>query len=388
MFDRSKLNHLQKVWLSLDKKLFFIFLIYALFGCMFVFTTSIPVAERINISTYFFFKKQMIYTILAFFVGFSIIFFGDFLNIKVIFLLFAAFLGMLLLVQLSGFSTKGAKRWLYIFGFSIQPSEIIKPFLIMVISYILSISKNLPDIFKIIFSFVPLSIVMMFLYLQPDIGILVLLLFVYLSIIFLSDIKIGNLCIVAAAFMFALIICYLSLPHVKNRVDTYILSLKDSKNISYQVSTGLDAYRNAGFLGTGFLNGEVKKIIPDTHTDFIFSSITEEFGFVFSLIILSIYMYSAIRIFILAYEAKKDTYKFLSLNGLNLLIIYQVFINIGVTLNILPTKGMTLPFFSYGGSSIIGVTTTCSLILNLTKKNYDRDDDVKNICEFTFIKVK
>ena len=141
-------------------------------------------------------------------------------------------------------------------------------------------------------------------------------------------------------------------------------------------------------MGTGFLNGEVKKIIPDTHTDFIFSSITEEFGFVFSLIILSIYMYSAIRIFILAYEAKKDTYKFLSLNGLNLLIIYQVFINIGVTLNILPTKGMTLPFFSYGGSSIIGVTTTCSLILNLTKKNYDRDDDVKNICEFTFIKVK
>lgn len=371
MFDRNKLNYLQKIWIAIDKKLFFIFIIYALFGCLFAFTASTTVAERINVDTYFFLKKQIIYTLLAFSIGSVIIVSGDHFNIKIVFLCFIFCLLMLLLVKLSGFSTKGAKRWLYIFGFSIQPSEIIKPFLIMVISYILSITKKLPDIFKIFFSFLPLLVVLIFLYMQPDIGILILLLCVYLSMIFLSDIKITNLCIIATVFVFIFTICYLSLPHVKNRIDTYVSSLRNSKNISYQVSTSLEAYKNAGYLGTGLLNGEVKKIIPDTHTDFIFPSITEEFGFIFSFIIISIYMYITIRVFLLAYKTKYNTYKFLSLNGLILLIIYQVFINIGVTLNILPTKGMTLPFFSYGGSSIIGVTITCAMILNLTKKDYN-----------------
>lgn len=375
MFDRSRLNYLQKIWISIDKKLFFIFLIYILFGSLFIFTTSIPVAERINVDTYFFLKKQVIYIVIAFFVGALIVIAGDFLNIKVICLCFFFCLLMLILVKLSGFSTKGAKRWLYVFGFSIQPSEIIKPFLIMIISYILSITRKMPDIVKIIFSFLPLLIVSIFLYMQPDIGILMLLLSVYLSIIFLSDIKISNLFIIGIIFCFIFGLCYLSLPHVKNRVDTYILSLKNSKNVSYQVSTGLEAYKNSGYFGTGLLNGEIKKIIPDTHTDFIFPSITEEFGFIFSFIILLIYMYITIRICILAYKNKSNTYVFLSLNGLSLLIIYQVFINIGVTLNILPTKGMTLPFFSYGGSSIIGITITCALILNLTKKNYDYIED-------------
>lgn len=377
MFDRSKLNYLQRVWIAIDKKLFFIFFIYALLGCLFTFTASTIVAERIDVDTYFFLKKQIIYTLLAFSIGSIIVIASDFFNIKVIFLCFAICLLMLLSVKLSGFSTKGAKRWLYIFGFSIQPSEIIKPFLIMVISYILSITKKLPDFFKILFSFLPLSIVLIFLYMQPDIGILILLLCVYLSMIFLSDIKISNLCIIATVFIFIFTICYLSLPHVKNRIDTYISSLKNSKNMSYQVSVSLEAYRNAGYLGTGLLNGEIKKIIPDTHTDFIFPSITEEFGFLFSFIIISAYMYATIRILLLAYKNKADAHKFLSLNGLGLLIIYQVFINIGVTLNILPTKGMTLPFFSYGGSSIIGVAITCAMILNLTKKDYNYTEETR-----------
>ncbi len=382
MFDRSKLSYLKKIWISIDKKLFFVYLIYSLLGCLFIFTASSPVAERIDVNTYFFLKKQLIYTILAFFIGFTIIAAGDFINIKIVSLCFLICLIMLLCVKLSGFSTKGAKRWLYIFGFSIQPSEIIKPFLIMVISYILSVTKKMPDILKIFFSFIPLSIVSVFLYMQPDIGILVLLLCVYLSMLFLSDIKVSNLFIIGTIFVFIIFVCYLSLPHVKNRINTYVSSLMDSKNMSYQVLTSLEAYRNAGYLGTGLLNGEVKKVIPDTHTDFIFPSITEEFGFLFSLTIISIYVYTTLRIIIIAYDNRKNTYKFLSLNGLSLLIIYQVFINIGVTLNILPTKGMTLPFFSYGGSSIISITITCALILNLTKKNYNLDNiNIENICE-------
>ena len=381
MFDRNKLNYFKRLWMNLDKKIFFIFLFYTFLGCLFIFTTSIPVAERIDVDTYFFIKKQIIYLFLSLGIGFSILVLGDFLNIKIITLCFVSLLFMLLLVNITGFATKGAKRWLYIAGFSIQPSEIIKPFWVLITSYILYISKNLPDFIKIILSSIPLIIVSIFLYLQPDIGILILLFCVYISLIFLSNIKLKNIIIIGFTFLGILFLSYLTLSHVKNRINTYFLSLKSSKNMSYQVSTSLKAYKNSGYFGTGLLNGEVKKIIPDTHTDFIFPSIVEEFGFLFTLIILCLLMYAVIRIFIIAYQNRENTFKFLSINGLNILIVYQTFINIGVTLNLLPTKGMTLPFFSYGGSSLIGVIITSSLILNYTKKTYNSSCDLCDVLE-------
>lgn len=387
MFNRNKLNYFQKLWMGLDKKIFFTFVLYIILGCLFIFTTSIPVAERINVDTYFFVKKQIIYIFLSLGIGSLILILGDFLNIKIITICFVSLLFMLLLVNVIGFSTKGAKRWLYIAGFSIQPSEIIKPFWVLITSYILYISKDLPDFFKIIFSFIPLAIVSIFLYLQPDIGILILLFCVYISMIFLSNIKFKNILIIGFTFLCILLLSYLTLSHVKNRINTYFLSLKNSKNMSYQVSTSLKAYKNSGYFGNGLLNGKVKKIIPDTHTDFIFPSIVEEFGFLFALLLLCLLMYVVMRIFIIAYQNKCNTFKFLSINGLNILIIYQTFINIGVTLNLLPTKGMTLPFFSYGGSSLIGVIITFSLILNYTKKVYENNLETKDIFEIPILNL-
>ena len=135
-------------------------------------------------------------------------------------------------------------------------------------------------------------------------------------------------------------------------------------------------------MGKGFLEGEVKNYIPDAHTDFIFPAITEEFGFIIAFLIISLYFYLFFRVIIKANLDKEDLFRFLSLYGLSLLIIFQTIINIGVSLNLFPTKGMTLPLLSYGGSSLIGTSLNISAIIILTKKTFNTKMDA----ESSFIK--
>lgn len=370
MFNRKKLNYFDKLWLSLDKKLLAVFFVLLLCGSLFIFTSSISVAERIELNSYHFFRNQIAYIILSIFIVFFMILTGDFINIKLIFIGFLICLAMLFCVHLFGFSTKGAKRWIYIFGCSIQPSEIIKPFLIMINAYLLGKFDEKQDFKKIIISSIPFLIVACFLYLQPDIGILFLLSITTLTQIFLSKIKFRNILVLFYFLLVLAVISYYSLSHVKNRINIYIKGLKDNSNVSYQVASGLQAYSNAGYLGKGLFEGTEKNFIPDAHTDFIFPCIAEEFGFSIVLILVSIYLYFALRIVLKANLVRKNIFKYLSLWGLALLVIFQAFINICVTLNLLPTKGMTLPFLSYGGSSLISVSIIFGFILIFTKKDY------------------
>ncbi len=352
-----------------------------MFSCIFIFSSSISVANRLNINNYHFFKSQVFYNLLCIFITISISFFSEQIAKKNIFLLFILSLILLIAVHFSGFQTKGSKRWLRIYGLSIQPTELIKPSFILISAWLLYKFQTTKIKNYLIINLVLYIICLYFIYKQPDIGTLILLSLVFFTQIFLLDIINLKYCFyLFLFFIFLSITSYTSLPHVSNRIDSFIASIQEPEKANYQVKRSINAYNNSGLLGKGFMEGEVKNFIPDVHTDFIFPAITEEFGFLFVFCIISLYFYLTIRILLKAIYSN-DFFKFLALVGLSLLFLVQTSINICVSLNLLPTKGMTIPFLSYGGSSLIGTAIVFGFIFVFTKKDLDFKDSV----EKTFI---
>lgn len=381
---KNKIKILLENWLlTVDKTILGIYFIFLILSLIFIFTASTSVATRINVNDFYFFKHQLFFVVLSSGILICLSFLDESILKKSIKILFIISFLLLLSVQFFGFQTKGARRWIYIFNFSIQPTEILKPILIILNAYLLEKFSNTKNFKYILITIFLYLICMVLIYKQPDIGTLILLTLVFFSQIFLLDIiKIKHSIFIGLFVLLLFIISYLTLPHVNNRINTFIYGIKDPSNVNYQVKTSISSYKHSGVLGKGFLEGEVKNYIPDAHTDFIFPAITEEFGFIIAFLIISLYFYLFFRVIIKANLDKEDLFRFLSLYGLSLLIIFQTIINIGVSLNLFPTKGMTLPLLSYGGSSLIGTSLNISAIIILTKKTFNTKMDA----ESSFIK--
>lgn len=374
MFNREKLNFIEKWWLLIDKKVFFLFTLLIFLGCIFSFSFSTIVAERIEVQSYYFFKHQIIFTLISLPTVFTISMMDENLAKKSIFLFFSISFILMFLTPIFGFQTKGAKRWLYILGFSIQPVEFLKPALILLNAYLLDKFAENENWNYIVTSIMIYFICIIMVAKQPDIGNLILISIIFFAQLFLLDIIKIKHCIYILMILLCLSISlYLTLPHVSNRIDNFLISAKNLEKANYQVRRSIMAYQNANWLGRGFLEGNIKNYIPDVHTDFIFPAIAEEFGFIISSIILFIYFYIIIRILILANKINyknKNHFIFLALCGLILIIFLQTSVNICVSMNLLPTKGMTLPLLSYGGSSLIGTSIIFGYILVFTKKRF------------------
>jgi len=369
MFDRTKINLIKKWWLSIDRQMFFLIFTIFVLGNIFVMLASPVVANRIGIATNTFIIKNIIFSIL----GFSIIITTSTLNEeKIKFLIplgFSILIILMIIVLQFGTQNKGAVRWIYIFGFSLQPSEIVKPFFVVLTSFVLTNFKRDENLNILFASFLYL-IFAFSLILQPDIGMLILISLVFTIQLFLIMIQLKYFLGLASLSIVAFTSFYFSFQHFHDRINIFIKSLFFGGEKTYQMQKSLSAFSNGGLLGKGPLEGSVKNYIPDAHTDFIFSVIGEEFGAIICLIIISIFFYIAIR-FILKVVDNCNNYKYLSVVSLSFLFLFQAIINIGVTLNLLPTKGMTLPLISYGGSSMIGSSITIGLLFALTKKTYN-----------------
>jgi len=368
MFDRLKINFLKKWWLSIDSTLFLlVFLIIAL-GNIFTAVASPVVANRIGATSDIFIIKNIIFSL----VGAIIIITLSLLNkdqIKVVSIVgINLLLILMVLVLIFGSTNKGAKRWIYIGGFSLQPSEIIKPFFIVTVSYILTRFKKEENFNIIVASFVYIVLAIL-LIMQPDIGMLILMSSVFFSQLFLIGIDYKYFIAVGSIIVVSAVLLYFSFPHFHNRINVFMSSTFFGGEKSYQVEKSLLAFKNGGLLGKGPLEGSIKNYIPDAHTDFIFSVVGEEFGSIVCAIIIFIYFYIAFRI-ILEVMDNKDNFLFISACSLTIQFLLQTVINIGVTLSLLPTKGMTLPLISYGGSSMIGTSITIGFLLVLTKRSY------------------
>lgn len=369
MLNRTRVNTLYRWWHSIDKVVLSLVLFMLFLSNIFVVVASPIVARRIGSNPNIFIIKNIIFSVIG--VG-ILVFFSLFSEKKIITISFYGFFLFLFLIILTIlFSTqyKGSKRWLYIFGFSLQPTEIIKPFFIVMISYILTNLKS-KDNLHIIISLILYIVLSFLLLLQPDIGMLILISGIFIVALFLIGIEIKYFLGLGLLSIFLGITLYIVFPHFNKRINTYVNSVFFGGEKSYQIQKSLSAFTYGGLLGKGPFEGSIKNYIPDAHTDFIFSVIGEEFGSIVCIFIIGLYFYIAIRL-ISKVIYLEDNFKYVAITCLSLQILSQAIINISVTLNLIPTKGMTLPLISYGGSSMIGTCITFGFLISLTEKQYE-----------------
>ena len=358
-------------WKNIDKFLLFLILGLFLLGLFFsLVSTSLIASDKLDTKSYYFFFKHSVYITLAI----LILILFSFLNQKILtkfsFILFLVTFLSLLLVPFIGIEVKGSKRWLDLFFLPrFQPVEIIKPFFIVTLSLMLTIqSRRL--YFKYFLSTLFVLPVLLLLVYQPDIGQTLLITMVWLALIFVSGINIFIFFIfflLAGSIVSYLVIFVPKFEYIKIR---FLNFLDSNSGNNYQAEKASDAIINGGFFGKGIGEGTLNSRVPEAHTDYIVSVISEEFGAIIVIGILFLYLIFSYKVIQKINLINEDTYK-LILIGCISLILLQTFIHVGVNIRILPTTGMTLPFLSYGGSSIISTAIISGIILNLTKRKLD-----------------
>ena len=355
-------------WRNVDKEIFFCFIILFFLGLFFSFSsTSLLAGERLNKDYYFFFSKHLIFTLIAFFIMIFISVLETNLFKKIIIPSFILSFVFLALVPIVGIEVKGAKRWLDLYFFRLQPIELMKPFFILITVKILTLEKWQNSQLKYLFSFFLLVSVIILLIDQPDLGQSILLVGSWVATVFISGVSIIYLIIFFSIFFISISLLLLVMPEKFGYIINRLVSFVDpSKGDRFQSSSALDAIKLGGLKGQGMGEGILKESVPEAHTDYIIAIISEEYGSVISILIILIFLYISFRIIKNCLNHEDQMIK-ISLCGLSALLIFQTFIHVGVNTSLIPTTGMTLPFLSYGGSSLIGSAILAGVILNFTK---------------------
>lgn len=363
MKNYNKNNIFLRWWRGVDQQTMIALSILIGFSMMLVTTTSSAVAEKIGLSEHHFSSRQMIFLLIASVVVIALssvekkwvkrIGIGGFI-VSII---------SLILVKFYGYEVKGAVRWMRVAGFSYQPSEFMKPCFAVVTGWILSLryQEDFPS-FRV--CAVLYLIVAALLITQPDFGMLVLTTAVFAVQLFVGGLPTIWIFVSGIVGLFGVISAYILLPHVATRINNF---LDPAANENYQVTKSILAFEHGGLYGKGPGEGSIKQHLPDSHTDFIFAVAGEEFGAIICIMLIAVFAFIVLKTLI---RLNSEDDKFVQLAAVGIITQFglQATINIGVTLNLLPTKGMTLPFVSYGGSSTIAISLAIGMLLGLTKR--------------------
>jgi cell division protein FtsW len=357
-------------WKNIDKTILLLIIFLFSLGLFFsLVSTSLIASDKLETNNYFFFFKHFAYICL----GIIVLIFFSSLSEKNLFsislFLFFVSVFFLFLVPIIGTEVKGSKRWLDLFFLPrFQPIELVKPFTVIFLATILSSEKNFNIYYKYFVSFVSIVPIVFLLLLQPDIGQTLLIFLSWLTLVFVSGISL----LVFVSFLSVSLISLLYMvffinkfEYIKNRILSFFNP--DNGTYNFQSDKAIDAITSGGFFGKGIGEGTLKNRVPEAHTDYIVSVISEEFGVVVIILLLVIFLFLTYNVFKKIYSEKNEKIK-LVLVGTITLIIFQTLIHLGVNIRLFPTTGMTLPFLSYGGSSIVGVSILSGMILNLTKR--------------------
>ena len=357
-------------WKNIDKTIFLLILLLFSLGLFFsLASTSLIASDKLETNNYFFFFKHLVYI----FLGIAILIFFSSLNEKNLFklsiFLFFISLFFLFLVPIVGTEVHGAKRWLDLFFLPrFQPIELVKPFTIIFLATILSSEKNIHIYYKYFVSFIVIVPISFLLMMQPDIGQTLLIFLSWLTLVFISGISLVVFFTFFGISLVSLIYMVFYIPkfdYIRKRIFSFFN--QDTGTYGAQAAKSVDGISSGGFFGKGIGEGTLKYKGSETHTDFIISVISEEFGVVIIILILVIFLFFIYSVFKKVYLEENEKIK-LVLVGSITLIVAQALIHVGVNIRLFPTTGMTLPFLSYGGSSIIGVSILSGMILNLTKR--------------------
>lgn len=366
MVSRADRSLVAEWWRTIDKPILFLTILLIFCGFLLSFAASPAVAERIGLAPTHFTIRHAVFLIptLLLLVGLS------FFNAKQIrrfaFVLFAVSVLALIVTLFFGSEVKGSRRWISLAGFTLQPSEFVKPAFVVITAWLFAENSRRPEIPGNLFSIILFGIVASLLIAQPDFGQTMLVALVWGALFFLAGMSWFWIAGLGGLAIFSIVSAYFFFPHVAGRIDRFITGEGDN----FQVDTGREAIITGGFLGQGPGEGTVKKYLPDAHTDFTFSVAAEEFGIIACLILVAIFTFIVVRGLANALR-ERDDYIRLAICGLVILFGVQSMINIAVNLQLLPAKGMTLPFISYGGSSLLSMAIVMGFVLALTRKRPD-----------------
>jgi len=365
LLGRSDRGLLAQWWFTVDRVLMSAVLLLMATGVLISMAASPPVAERIGVDTFHFIKSQLFYLFPATFLLVALSFFPPRMARRAGMLGFGVSLLLMVAALFFGPEIKGAHRWIDIGPINLQPSEFAKPSFVVVAAWFLAEHTRRPEMPGHLIAYLAALVFIGILVLQPDFGqtALVVLTFGSMLLIYgISWITVGGLAGLAAAGAMA---AYALVPHVQSRLDRF---LSPEKGDTFQVDTAMQAFENGGLMGTGPGGGEAKLVLPDAHTDFTFAVVGEEFGLIACLLLIALFAFVVLRIMIRA-KSDPDPFAALALSGLALIFGFQAIINMGVNVALLPAKGMTLPFISYGGSSLIGMAFAMGLVLALGRRH-------------------
>jgi cell division protein FtsW len=347
---------------TIDRFFLAVFVLLLGIGFMLSFAASPAVAERIGLDPFHFVTRHALFMLPSLAVMFGLSFLSPRQVRRAAMIMLVAMVLMMVLVLFIGMEVKGSRRWITISVLSIQPSEFMKPAFVVVCAWLFAEHQRQPEIPGNLFALILFVIVAALLVAEPDLGQTMLTTAVWGSMFFLAGMPWLWIIVMAAGAGGLLFFAYVVFPHVAGRINQFMTG----EGNTFQVDTAHDAITRGHWLGVGPGEGIVKRILPDSHTDFVFSVAAEEFGILFCMVLVGLYIFIVMRGLTHAFRDRNDFTRF-AVAGLVLQIGFQSIINIGVNLQLLPAKGMTLPLISYGGSSQIAICVTAGFILALTR---------------------
>ena len=364
MVSRAQRTPFAEWWWTVDKLTLAAVGALMLAGIVLSLAASPPVAARLGLDPFFFVDRHILYLIPTVAVLLSVSFLSPRQIRRLAVVVFVVSLVLVALTPVFGAEIKGARRWLVIFGMNIQPSEFLKPAFVVLVSWLFGESAKRPDMPANSLSLAMLLTVIALLVLQPDFGQTMLVVLVWSALFFMAGMRMIWVFGIAGLAGVGLTAAYYTVPHVARRIQHF---LNPSAGDSYNIDIATESFMRGGWFGRGPGEGTVKRILPESHTDFVFSVAAEEFGAALCLVLVALYAFSVIRALLRALR-NDDLFVRFAAAGLAILFGTQAAINMAVNIHLIPAKGMTLPFISYGGSSMISLGYTIGMLLALTRE--------------------
>jgi len=366
---RSDQTIIGRWWWTVDHWTLAALIVLIGMGILLIQAATPAIAVKRGLSTFYFVQRHLIMLMPALLVTFGTSLLSPKQVRRLAVGLLFIFLPLLGLTLMMGDEIKGATRWIQLFGLSMQPSEFIKPLFAVVSAWLFSRHcerRGSPGLGLNIFLFLLISFLLLG---QPDVGMTILIVFIWFSQFFLAGMPMPLVGALPVLGVFGLFGTYYAFPHFASRFDRFLSHNGDT----YQIDRALEAFRNGGLFGTGPGAGTVKMTIPDAHADFVFAVAGEELGLIGALFILSLFAFIVLRGLWHA-KKEKNIFVLLAVSGLLIEFGVQTAINLGSTLHLIPAKGMTLPFISYGGSSLLSLSLQMGMLLALTRKRYGQTE--------------
>lgn len=361
---RADKSVLSDWWFTVDRLMLVALMLLMGAGVVLSLAASPPIAEKLGLDQFHFVRRHVAMLLPAF----AIMFAASTLTPKQIrrasLIIFLIGIALMIGILFVGPEVKGAKRWLHMGPIGIQPSEFVKPAFIVLTAWLFNESQKRKDVPGLELAILIYAVFALLLILQPDFGQTLLVSIVWGGLFFMAGINMIWILVLIGLGVLGLLSAYFLLPHVASRIDRFLFPASGD---TYQSDRSLESFLRGGWFGRGPGEGTVKDVLPDSHTDFIFAVAAEEYGLIACLILLILFAFIVLRGLS---KASQETDGFIrhAIAGLVMLFGLQTLINMAVNVGLLPAKGMTLPFISFGGSSMLAMALTMGFTLGLTRK--------------------